>query len=99
MTPFVGMKVTRNAVTDSDPATIIAMSKSGKHITIQDDDWTILSGSEMDGSAQYMYRRNWQGAISAASLRKNGEYRLNGCHKGYGLVTLGVQRRYRDPSF
>ena len=97
--PYVGMGCTRNAVSDCDPCTIIAMSKSGKSITIQDDEFQIISGSECDGTAQYEYYYNPRGSISGATMRKDGSYRLKGSCKGYGRVNIGFRRRYRDPSF
>lgn len=96
---FVGMPATRNAVTDCNPCTVIAMSKSGKSITIQDDDWKIISGNGFDGSALCEYFRNPAGAIHGATLRKDGGYRLKGSCQGYGRVNLGIRRYYRDPSF
>jgi hypothetical protein len=95
----VGMEATRNAYTDSTPCTVIAISKTGSQITLQDDDYKVISGSEQDGSAKYEYIRNPNGAISIATRRKDGTYRLKGYCPGYGFINLGFRRRYYDPHF
>jgi hypothetical protein len=97
--PYRDMPATWNAATDAHPCTVIAVSKSGKSITIQDDDYEVVSGSEHDGTAQYTYTRNPKGLIQGATRRKNGVFRLKGSCRGYGCVNLGFRRRYYDPSF
>ena len=96
--PVMDMIATWNCGSDAYPCTVIAMSKSGKTITIQDDLSFVISGSEYDGTAQYNYRRDPKGRIQAATLRKDG-FRLKYACKGYGRVLLGWRRRYYDPSF
>jgi hypothetical protein len=95
----VGMEATWNSGSDCYPCTIIAKSKLGKRITIQDAEDKVISGSQHDGSAKYEYKANPAGRIQAATYRKDGVYRLQGYGKGYGIVNIGFYRRYYDPSF
>jgi hypothetical protein len=95
--PQVGDGATWSPWTDSYAATVIAVSKSGKQITIQDDQSVIVSGSAQDGSAKYEYRPNPRGPVRKATRRQDGKFRLVGWTAG-GYVGPG-RRAYQDPSF
>ena len=97
--PEIGMGATWNSGSDCYPCTIIAMSKSGKTVTLQDDECKVISGHQDDGTACYEYSRCPNGRIQGATMRKDGGYRLKGFSKGYGYVNIGIRRRYYDPSF
>ena len=96
--PRVGEGVTYSIGTDRYPATIIAVSKSGKTITIQDDKSNVISGSTQDGSAEWRFEENPDGRVQRATLRADGRYRLSGWKRG-GNVSLGGRSCYVDPHF
>jgi len=95
--PKVGDAATLSYGSDCEPATVIAVSKSGHEITIQLDDWKITSGGEHDGSAQYEYSRNPNGGKVKARRRKNGRYGTKNSSRPN--VHIGSRRRYYDPHF
>jgi hypothetical protein len=97
-TPVVGDEATYSVGSDSYPATVVAVSKSGHRVTLQDANWTVTSGSMHDGSAQYSYEANPSGPTRVATRRANGDYRLQGWDRG-GFVGFGHRRMYHDPSF
>ena len=105
--PVVGMGVTITYWSDRDPATVIEVKnfKSGtrkgqpREITIQHDDWKVVSGSEGDGSAKYEYSRNAEAATAVYVVNAKGRWVRKGQGgKGSGLI-LGSRNRYYDPHF
>jgi hypothetical protein len=98
--PAIGTPATLAWWSDSNPATIIAVSASGKRITVQEDSATRVDGNGMSDSQTYEYERNPEGAIWVFSQRKNGRWYLIGqemhstpvCH-------VGSRRKYYDFSF
>lgn len=97
-TPVVGDPATYSVGSDAYPATVVAVSKSGHRVTLQDDDWKVTSGTVQDGSATYSYTPNPRAATRVATRRADGKYRLAGWERG-GFVGFGTRRMYRDPSF
>lgn len=97
--PEIGMGATILYWSDRTPCTIIRISKSGKHIVVQCDQYKIVSGSEVDGSAEYEYNRNENGSVYDFTLRKNGRWVKKGeSIKGLALG-IGERYRYYDPCF
>lgn len=97
--PFVGAPASYGYASDSYPATVIAVSKSGHRITLQSDRTEVVSGSVLDGSAKWICTPDANGSTVEATRRRDGKYRIVGC-SNYGTVTFGRGRRaYRDPSF
>jgi hypothetical protein len=86
------MPVSYGCHTDYHPGTVIRII-SEKTIDVQSDNWKIASGSEWDGTAEYDYTRNSGGLVMRFRATKKGWN-----WKGYRL-TLGLRRRYYDPSF
>jgi len=95
--PQVGDGATWSPWSDCYAATVIAVSKSGNQITIQDDTSVVVSGSVQDGSAVYENRPNPNGRVSKATRRKDGKFRLVGWTQG-GRVGPG-RSTYQDPHF
>lgn len=98
--PEVGMPVTILYWSDRKPGTIINVSKSGKRVDVQFDDYMIIKGSEHDGSAEYEFMQNSENEIVSFSLRKNGSWtkKNNATRSGLRLC-LGRRERYYDPNF
>lgn len=98
--PKVGMPATYSPYSDCYPCTVVEVSKSGKTITVQMDDYRVCAGSAYDGSAKYEIVRNESGPKSSFSLRKNGRWvRVGDTAKSGCRVYLGFARRHYDPHF
>lgn len=92
---YVGDGVTINLHSDRSPATVVAVSPSGKTVTVQKDDWKVVSGSTHDGSAVYEYSLNPEGRKVKARVRKDGRYYPTRSSKS---LSFG-RNRYYDPHF
>lgn len=101
--PHVGMGVSFLYGTDTNPGTIFEVQKfktgprTGqiRRIGVREDNWTVVSGSEHDGSAQYEYESDENAPLVWFSKNKDGRWVSP---KGQKL-SVGTRRRYRDPSF
>jgi len=87
----VGCGATYSPCSDCYPATVIRKTRTT--ITIQDDSYRLVSGSTSDGSAEYEYSRNEDGAVHVCRLTKRG-WRSGGLR-----VSFGHRRYYYDPHF
>lgn len=96
LVPVVGMPASICSLSDRHPATVIAVNKSGKKLTVRKCEWKVISGSEHDGSAQYEYSEDPEGAEYVFSLRKDGRWVEE---KGSNRLSLGHRSRYYDPHF
>lgn len=96
MTPTIGMGATIYYYSDREPATIIEISPSGKRIVLREDKSIRLDNNGMSECQSYRYEPDPDGKIHAATLRKDGTYRLIG---GKTVVSLGDRRHYHDYSF
>lgn len=99
--PFVGQPATILRWTDRDAATVVAVSASGKSVTIRQDDAKLISGSTGHESQQYEYTIRAYGVTDEVyTLRKNGSWVRKGSSlNGGGRVALGNRNSYRDPCF
>jgi hypothetical protein len=98
--PLFGMPATICHYTDRDPATISFVSSSGKRVKVRVDNWEVISGGEHDGSAQYKYTENKDGAEWEFTLRSNGRWVKTGESAKQGtFLKIGHRRRYCDPHF
>lgn len=107
----VGMGATILGWSDRYAATIIKVDgdglSAGTLITVQYDESKVVKGSTMDGSAEYEYSPNPQGATSVYRLSKAGFWdsvtfnletkRWN--KTGSKGVRIGDRQEYRDPHF
>lgn len=92
----VGDGVSYGFGSDSYPATVIAVSKSGRKVTIQSDNSEYVKGTDQE----FIYTKNPHGTIYEYSLRKNGQFCMVGTVPSYRGGSLGKGRRYyQDPSF
>lgn len=102
--PEVGQGATICMWTDRQPVTVVAILrfKSGpkagqiRGVEVTDDSWTVVKGSEHDGSAQYTYTSNPDGPRKAFLIDQYGRYVRKG---GGDRLSLGRRERYSDPSF
>jgi len=88
-TPAIGMGATIYMWSDRHAATVVAISKSGKRITLRADRVTRWENSY--GAA---FLPDPDGVTYEANLTKNGTWKSAG-----NGVTLGNRAAYRDPSF
>jgi hypothetical protein len=107
----VGMGATLLGWTDRYAATIVAVEgdglSAGTIITVQNDRARVVSGSTMDGSAEYEYERNPNAPTRLFRLSRKGFWegvfrnpetgRWN--KSGNGVCRIGGRQEYRDPHF
>ncbi|CAB4158705.1 hypothetical protein UFOVP711_20 [uncultured Caudovirales phage] len=98
--PTVGTAVTLSWWSDSDPGTIIAVSASGKRITVQEDSAKRVDSNGMSDSQTWEYERNPEGATWVFSQRKNGRwYPIGQEMHSTPVCHIGSRRKYYDFSF
>lgn len=95
-TPEVGMGATMLFWTDRKPATIVAVSKSGKRVTIQEDTATRVDTNGMSESQDYTFEPDPEGATYDYSLRKDGSWKMV---NGDSQIRIGSREKYYDYSF
>ncbi len=93
---FIGAGATICYYTDCSPATVIRILNNGKKVIIQEDKYTRLDKNGLSESQQYSYESDSNGITHTATLRSDGKYRIM---KSKTIVSIGVRRRYEDPSF
>lgn len=97
---LVGQGATYRIGSDRYPATIVAVTrfKSGtregqpRAITVQEDESTVVSGSQHDGSAVYEYQTNPKAPWRTFLATTTGRYMRNG-----SSLSVGIRSRYYDP--
>ena len=94
--PEVGMGATELLWSDRHAHTIIAISESGKTLTIQRDRAIRVDKNGMSDSQEYRYERDPKGSISKARKNKHGVWKVLGSRT---TLTIGVRREYYDYSF
>lgn len=99
-TPKLGTGATYSVGSDRYAATVVAVSKSGHQVTLQDDKATMVNADGLGwyGQQEYTYEADPNGRTRIVTRRRTGEYRIAG-YKSSGFVTFGTRRQYRDPSF
>jgi hypothetical protein len=83
---------------DRHPGTVIAVSKSGRRVTIREDSATRTDKNGFSESQTYDITPNPEGRTDTYSLRKKGRWVPVGLKSG-GQVTFGHRAAYLDPSF
>jgi hypothetical protein len=103
----IGDGVTIYQGSDRTPATIV--DRTVRTMTVQEDDWTIVSGSAHDGSAKYefrpsifgtvmTFRRGQRSYIPATYYDREAKTTKDWVWMHQGVWTLGLGRsKYRDP--
>lgn len=101
--PVVGMGATITIGSDSYAATIIGIYKNGREVEVQRDTAKIVSGSRLDGTAEYIYEKNPLYPMEVYTMRKTKHGVLwspRGVSSRHGPhLTIGVRESYYDPSF
>jgi hypothetical protein len=99
--PEVGMGATINSGSDSYPATVSRISKSGKRLWVKMDSKMVLEGTWETGGVNYVTMPNEDAEEREYSLRPNGSWIMKGVatNARYGSLTLGIRRYNQDPSF
>jgi hypothetical protein len=93
--PEIGMGATVTMFSDRYPATVVAVSESGKTLTIQFDKYARVDGNGMSDCQQYTYEADPNGVTAQFRLTKNGWKRLNCSDR----LLLNYRERYFDFSF
>ena len=88
-TPEVGMGATVFMWSDRLPATVTAVSPSGKTVTLTEDDVT-----EWKNFYGVTFKPNPNGRTYTARKTRNGTWKSAG-----NGIALGTRAAYRDPSF
>lgn len=98
--PKVGMGATILRWTDRDAATIVAVSASGKQVTVQQDKATRTDNLGMSDSQTYTYEADTNAPERVYTLRKNGAWVLKGdMLKGGERLAIGYRDSHYDFSF
>lgn len=97
--PSVGMGATVCYMTDRHAGTVVAVSTSGREVTVQRDRARLTNKDGIYGNQEYEYSPNPEGSKDVFTLRKNGRYYRKGEPIGGLTVHLGARREYYDPSF
>jgi len=98
-TPKVGDGASLIFWSDRHACTVIAVSPSGKKITVQQDKATRVDGNGMSDMQSYSFECDPNGAIYQFSLRKNGEWCMVGDSSRGGGVVCSVTGRYEYYDF
>jgi hypothetical protein len=108
-TPEVGMGATTLLWTDRHAATITAVhdTREGRWVVaVQEDRAIVIGGSTFDGSAEYRYERNVNGAIYNFRFEEGKGWRhVRRSERGRWVLEdgpglrIGERQEYRDPSF
>lgn len=92
---YTGLGVTVNIGSDCYPYTIIKISKNESRLTLQKDKAFRKDNNGLSESQDYLYMLDDNGEILFANKRKDGYY-----IKGVSTkITIGIRRKYNDPSF
>jgi hypothetical protein len=92
-TPVVGDGATEIGWTDRNPYTVIAVSESGKTVTVQEDDYVRVDDNGMSESQRYLFSPNSHGRTYTLRLTRRGW-----SYKGTVFI-LGIRQKYHDFSF
>jgi hypothetical protein len=93
--PEVGMGATLLGWSDRCACTIIAISPSGKTLTIQRDTATRADRRGMTDAQSWTYERNPNGTVYTARLKKNGKWQT----PGGTTFLIGHRHEFYDFSF
>lgn len=98
--PVVGMGATILMWTDRHACTVVAVSKDGKTVTVQEDKATRTDNLGMSDCQSYTFEPNPAAGKQVFTLRRNGRYvrQGSGMKSGEGL-RLGTRDHYYDFSF
>lgn len=92
--PEVGMGCTILSWSDRNPATIVAVSKSGKSFEFTHDHYRRTDKNGFSEVQEYEYTSRPEASRSKARLCKDGRYKCHG-----QTVLVGEREKYEDPYF
>lgn len=94
---FIGVGTPGFFILGSDryPCTVIAISKTGHRITVQQDE--VQRWAPHPDCYGMEFRRNAAGRVTTFTRRRDGRYREQGAN--YGYLSLGGWSAYSDPHF
>lgn len=96
-TPTVGTHVSYQVGSDRYPGTVVAVSKSGRQVQVQKDDFRVVSGSWQGNDAVCEFTRNEKAEILKFTKRSNGSYlRVGG---NYCYLSTNGWAAYLNPCF
>lgn len=95
-TPAIGDGATICWHSDRHAATVIAVSPSGKTVTVQEDRSIRIDHNGMSESQEYRYEPDADGATYQVRCNARGQWRVLG---GGQRVLFGERRAFRDFSF
>jgi hypothetical protein len=98
--PVVGMGVTMCYWSDRHAGTVIAVSESGREVTVQQDKAFRSDKNGMSEAQEYDYESWPEGPVTVFTLRKNGRFYQKGQPMGSTpTLWLGTRREFYDYSF
>jgi hypothetical protein len=93
----IGEGATFGYGSDRNPYTVIAVSTSGKQITIQADEVMVTRGSYIE-EQDCVFLPDTEGSTIVARWNESRQRWMVGGKRGT-VVSVGVRRYYRDPHF
>lgn len=100
ITPVVGIGATILMWSDRLPCTVIEVSKSGKSVVVQHDEYTRTDNNGMSECQDYEFAPNPEGQKRTFTLRKNGRWVVEGSGMKSGeCLSIGHRNRYYDFSY
>lgn len=95
---LIGTGATRYAGSDAYPYTIVAVSPSGKKVTVTRDKARRTDSNGLSESQEWEITTDPDATPQEFSQRKDGHYYPVGTEMcGYGMLHIGTRRRYSDP--
>jgi hypothetical protein len=87
-------------VSDRYAATVVAVTKNGKLVVVQDDRCVRTDRNGISESQTYEFERDPHGTFRIFTLRKNGRWYEDGEEMGRGCTLhIGKRDAYQDPCF
>lgn len=94
---------------DRYPITVVDVQASRRLVAVQRDNYVVVKGSVLDGSAEYVYTRNHDAGVDVfrwnVRLEKFQRVRFNASSNrwvkagsgSWNNLHVGIRRAYRDP--
>lgn len=96
-TPAINQHGSFNVGSDTNPCTVVEVSKSGHRVTVEVDDFRAGPGHDYYGQQNWVCERRVGGARKVFTRRASGHYVAVGCK--YSVLSTDGWFAYRDPSF
>lgn len=94
----VGDEVSYNFGSDSYPAEVIAVSKSGHKVTVRQLEVMVVNG-DYTGPQDYVTMSDENGSVYNFTRRERGHYQMSGANYARAPRLSHGARYYQDPSF